>query len=268
MSMRSNRLKQALEQNRVVIGCTIDESTDLGIVRAIAAGGADFVFIDLEHRPFDLRDAFQVIWHAEGAGLSSVVRIPEVTYSWVQRILDAGCQNLIVPHVRSVEDLNRARQLGYYAPRGSRGMGLYGGASSDYTPVPDASAFTAFANDELLLGLLVETPEAVEGIDELLVTGIGFALVGFADLAQEYGIAGQHSHPLIDEARAKVREACQRSGVIYTAAVGTQNAIRDAVRAGSKMIMYRGVVSMVYSEVHAATQTVREALDEGISPLG
>jgi 2-keto-3-deoxy-L-rhamnonate aldolase RhmA len=50
---------------------------------------------------------------------------------------------------------------------------------------------------EILVGLMIESTQAIENLDDILanVPGIGFVLIGEGDLSQELGLARQYEHP-------------------------------------------------------------------------
>ena len=67
---------------------------------------------------------------------------------------------------------------------------------------------------EILVGLMIESVEAVANIDEILaVPGVGFVIIGEGDLSQELGYARQYDHPVVLEAKAKVLAAAKAAGV-------------------------------------------------------
>lgn len=257
MELRANLLKVGIDEGRVPVGCNIDESKDLGMVRAIASAGADFLFVDLEHRPHDLSSVFEVLWHGYGAGLSSIVRVPAPDYPWVQRVLDAGAENIVIPHVTRREDVERALDLARYFPRGSRGMGMYGGASVNYQKVTDFARAAEWVNDNLLVGIIIEDAVAVENVEDLLVDGVGFAIVGFHDLAQSYGIIGDFGDERIVQARQRVLEVCRERGIAYIApAVNPADAARS-VAAGAAAVLFPGVLAMVRDALSASIEGLR-----------
>jgi 2-keto-3-deoxy-L-rhamnonate aldolase RhmA len=143
-------------------------------------------------------------------------------------------------------------------------MGMYGGASVNYQRVTDFTAAAQSANDNIFIGIIVETVDAVENIEDLLQSGVDFAMVGFADLAQDYGVIGQHQHELVRAAQRTVQQACERAGVVFAAPIGSLAGIAPAIESGAQLIMYRGVLAMVYDDVHAAVgQLPRRPSDGG-----
>ena len=69
---------------------------------------------------------------------------------------------------------------------------------------------------EIIVGLMCESVQAVETIDDILanVPGIGFIMIGEGDLSQELGVPRQYEHPLMQEAGAKILAACKKHNVV------------------------------------------------------
>jgi 4-hydroxy-2-oxoheptanedioate aldolase len=63
---------------------------------------------------------------------------------------------------------------------------------------------------EILVGLMCESTQAIENLDDILanVPGIGFILIGEGDLSQELGFPRQYEHPeVLDAMRRSSRPA-------------------------------------------------------------
>jgi 2-keto-3-deoxy-L-rhamnonate aldolase RhmA len=147
-----------------------------------------------------------------------------------------------------------------YAPLGNRGMNLYGNANVGYEEVTDVAAATTWLNDNLLVGLNVETKEAVENLEDLLIPGVDWALVGLFDLSQSYGIIGQHlTHPLIAEAMTKVRDLCKQRDIAYATFAGTTEGAVAAVSSGASMVLSGGVLDFVRRGTREAATAIRDA---------
>ncbi|OMQ15718.1 hypothetical protein A7K94_0207555 [Modestobacter sp. VKM Ac-2676] len=93
------------------------------VVELVALAGFDFVVIDLEHSPLDLESAFRLIGTALHTGVSPVVRVPGLDPGLVQRVLDAGAEGVMVPHVDTVEQARAAAAAVRFPPLGARGVG-------------------------------------------------------------------------------------------------------------------------------------------------
>lgn len=258
MGFRENQLKRKLRAGEVVVGFALETARDPGVVYTMAEAGADFVFIDLEHQVQSIETAADLIAHAHGAGVTPLVRIPDLQYEHVTRVLDAGCQSLLVPHLESPEEVQRLLQLAMYYPTGRRGMG-YSGASTNYQEVvgPDVADMMRWQNDQLVLGLVIETIGAAECLDDMLVPEIDFALVGAADLSQRLGVPGDAQHPLVLEIVERVRTACEALGKVWGTNPRTVETIGPAIDAGARLLLHRGALSFVREAATAAVRTTR-----------
>ena len=188
--MRENALKRSLKAGDVALG-------------TLAWAGMDFIMICMEHSAYNLETVADLCGHAHAAGMTPVVRIPDLEYEHVTRLLDSGCQSLIVPHVETGAEVQRFIDMAKYHPDGHRGTAIYLGANTDYEDV-EATAAMQHANANTLLGIIVENME------DILVPEIDLALVGFQDLAQSLGTPGKFDNP-------ELRNATERVRVVQTA---------------------------------------------------
>src|SRR3954452_9427226 len=74
----------------------------------LAGLGFDFFILDLEHSAFDLARTRETLLAARGAGIATIVRVPEVAYHFIARVLDAGADGIMLPRVETRE---QAQQL-------------------------------------------------------------------------------------------------------------------------------------------------------------
>jgi 2-keto-3-deoxy-L-rhamnonate aldolase RhmA len=262
MTLRENKLKAKLVEGKVALGCSTHDTRDATIVGIMGDAGADFIFIDLEHFPMSYETAANLFVFAHAAGLTPMVRLSDLDYSNVTRVLDAGCQSLFVPHLRTPDEVQRLLELCRYHPAGRRGMAMYGNAGVNYEDVTDVPAAVDFLNNNLLVGLNIETKEAVENLDEMLIPGIDFALVGYQDLSQTYGIVGQYQHPLIVEAKDRVQQLCRERGIFYGVAIGDIAQFGPSVASGANFILYGGVLAYVRRAVREAKHEL-ESIEAG-----
>src|SRR5207247_107010 len=119
---------------------------------------------------------------------------------------------MIVAHGKPGAEVRRFIERAKYHPEGKRGMAIYLGASTEYEDVEPLTAM-AHANANTLLGVLIETKEAVENVEDLLIPGIDLVLVGHQDLAQSLGFPGQYDHPRLREANARIQALCKERGI-------------------------------------------------------
>jgi 2-dehydro-3-deoxyglucarate aldolase/4-hydroxy-2-oxoheptanedioate aldolase len=95
----------------------------LETVELLGHAGFDFVVVDMEHAPHSLEGAYRLVFAAQAMGMAAFVRLPDRSGAEIQRLLDAGADGLLVPHVSDVEMARRITSAMVFAPEGTRGLG-------------------------------------------------------------------------------------------------------------------------------------------------
>ena len=211
--MRVNTTREKLSRGETVVGCGLQCYRSPEIARTFAAAGFDYVFIDMEHGSYDLETAQDMIAASNGAGITPIVRVGELLYSLVARLLDSGAQGIILPRVEDPKILAEALSWMRFPPAGKRGYGV------NTTMIGyEARGFKEIIEHQNLNTLSVvqfETKLAMERADELLsVPGMNIAMVGPADLSIALGIPGEFDHPLLISTVENLIEKCNRHGVV------------------------------------------------------
>lgn len=169
------------------------------------------VFIDMEHSSLDLTTVAQLGLACTYAGVSPIVRIPSKSHWHISRAFDSGAAAVVVPHVDTTEEVKALVQAGKFAPLGSRGC-TNNQPMLNFQHVP-TTVQNETLNRETMLIPMIETPAAVELVDEFLaVDGVDGILIGSNDLCADLGIPGQYDNPIYQNAVTKVVKACKRAG--------------------------------------------------------
>ncbi|MGE0826669.1 MAG: HpcH/HpaI aldolase/citrate lyase family protein [Candidatus Binatia bacterium] len=253
--MRENTLKKTLQSGGVALGTLLWDTRGRGVVHTLARAGMDYVMICTEHSSYNLETVVDLIAHSQAAGISPVVRIPDLEYQSVTRLLDSGCQSLIVPHVKTGAEVRRFIEMAKYHPEGKRGMAILCGANTEYEDI-DPLAAMAHANANTLLGVIIETKEAVENAEEILIPGIDLCLVGHQDLAQNLGIPGQYSHPRVREANARVNALCKERHIATAGAVNKPENMQAVVASGAQYLLYGTDLILMRREAQRAAEAL------------
>lgn len=253
--MQINGLRQILKSGGVALGTLMWETQGRGVIHTLAQAGMDFVMICTEHSGYNLETVVNLVAHAHAAGITPIVRIPDLQYQYVTRMLDTGCQSLIVPHIRSGVEARQFIEYAKYHPEGRRGMAIYQGASTGYEDVEPATA-VAHANANTLLGVLIETREAVENLEDILISGIDLALVGHQDLAQSLGVPGEYNHPSVRDADARVRTLCKVRGIATAVGIKRPENAKSAIDSGAQFLLYGTDLVMIRREAERAVRAI------------
>lgn len=211
MSVVENKVLKRLREGDLALGFGIRQArtADLGMIAR--ACGYDWVMLDLEHNTMNIDEACQLCVAALETGVAPLVRVPSHHHHHVARVLDGGAMGVIVPHVDTAEQAREVVRNCKYPPVGNRSLaGLM--PQLRFQPYPTAEALNLL-NDNMVVVVMLETPEAIENADEIAaVDGVDVLLIGSNDLSAQMGIPGQFSHERIGAAYRAVVTAANRHG--------------------------------------------------------
>ena len=183
--------------------------SDVGAAEVIAGAGFDFVIIDMEHSPADfgnLRNLIMALEHHT----APVVRVKQNAPEHISGVLDQGPAAVMVPRVRSADEVKEAVQYAKYHPMGIRGIGPY--RLSDYGRHMN-EAFEQ-ANEKQMLWIQIENKDAAADIEKIVkVPGIDLLFVGFGDLSQSLGYLNDVHHSKVDKVAESLCRTISKAGL-------------------------------------------------------
>ncbi|MCI5100719.1 HpcH/HpaI aldolase family protein [Phaeobacter italicus] len=204
MPAPKNPFKEALAKGERQIGCWMSFA-DGQIAEIMGTCGFDWLVIDGEHAPNDIRSIRDQLIALTASPSHPVVRVP-VGETWmIKQVLDAGAQTVLVPIVESAEQARELVRACHYPPKGVRGVGATAARATMFGSV---SEYIQTADQEVCLLVQVENRAGIDALDEILqVEGIDGVFIGPADLSTDMGHQGNSAHP---EVRASIADAITR----------------------------------------------------------
>ncbi|MBM88677.1 MAG: aldolase [Gammaproteobacteria bacterium] len=255
-AQRLNKLIELFENDQPGFG-VLSFNYSLDNARSLSTSGLDFVFIDMEHAPFDverLREFLLGMTNKRSIlekgtlqpDVVPFVRIPaaggaEELIAQAKQVLDVGVFGIFFPAIHTREQAELAvRATRYpqynnvpdYEPTGLRGRNpsnavWYWGVG-DYHAKADV--WPLDPEGELLAMMFIESAEGVENIEEIItVPGLGAIFIGPSDLSTSMGYASP-SAPQVEEAIQRVLQVCLDNDVpcaITTGAGSVQQRIEQ-----------------------------------------
>jgi 2-dehydro-3-deoxyglucarate aldolase/4-hydroxy-2-oxoheptanedioate aldolase len=204
-------LKEKMEHGDFVLGTMLSEVATPNIARVLSACGFEFIIIDCEHGYFDHSQTAAILAVANGAGLSTIVRMPQASRELITKYLDMGANGLLLPMTSTSEQIKEVVRYAKYSPMGERGISTQR-AHTNYNP-PPLQEYMAEANRRTILFAQIETREGIANIDAILsVEGVDGALIGPNDLACDYGAPGILDNPAMAAGIDIVIAAAKRAG--------------------------------------------------------
>jgi len=172
--------------------------------------GFDFVCIDSEHNAMHLETVQKMLQGLHATPTYGMVRIPTLSYEYVTGALDIGADALLIPQIRTMDDIARLRDFSQYPPIGHRGCG-----PSRLWDYGDSIGQLASGDLNYTTNIVVqlETVQALENIDEIVKSDfIDMFFIGPGDLSMDMGIFAQFSNPRLLDACAMLREKTAAAG--------------------------------------------------------
>ncbi len=215
--MQINKVKKALAEGKVQLGCGFGTFRSEDVARILVAAGFQWAFVDTEHGSFGIETVQDICRVANYVGFCPIVRVADMQYHLVSRALDSGAQGIIFPRVESPELLEKAVSWTKFPPVGIRGFGLTP-IFVEFEKVTIAQMIEHF-NANTMVVLQIETQRAVDARDELLsIPGIDAVMVGPVDLSISLGVPGDFQNPKMVDAMEKIRDSC----IAHNVTPGTQ----------------------------------------------
>lgn len=203
-------------------------------VELLSQVGLDYIWIDAEHSAIGVREVQSMVQAVAGR-CYTVVRVPSHEEAWIKKVLDIGCDGIILPQVNSAEEARHIVQHCYYPPRGRRSVG---GTRAQGYGLRSAEYFNN-ANDSIGVIAQVEHIDGVGAIESILdVDGIDTIFIGPIDLSASLGVMGQLAHPKVTGAIQTVQEACRRRGVPVGFYAKDAEMVKNAIASGVNMVAF------------------------------
>lgn len=224
-------------------------------VELLAMAGFDFVVIDLEHAPLNLETAYRMIAAAQAGGMAALVRLSDRSGAQVQRLLDAGADGLLVPHVSSPDMARAITTAMVFAPQGTRGLGATSRAGGwGLLPLPD---YLARGNAALRMVQLESWGVLQDAASYLAVDSVSGVFVGLGDLFLSSG-----RRPADEETRAMVADvarAAQAAGKASGIAASSVDEARDYLALGYSLVMVSNDCTLFGRAAQGAVAGLRPA---------
>lgn len=228
-------LHDLIEQRRTALGLILNIASP-PLVEIASLMGFDWVMIDAEHGPIDGIDAEPMIRQAELSRLAPVVRVGSSRPDVALRYLDLGAVGIMFPHIKTAREAREACDAVRFPPRGRRGAAPSTHAAGFGTRMP-YKQYMQHANDLLLPMMIIEDPEAVENIEEIVrVDGIAVIVIGAMDLCTSMGFPGDPSAPEVEAAVDRIVAASKAANLPICLAGGSADASKRNLSRGADML--------------------------------
>jgi 2-keto-3-deoxy-L-rhamnonate aldolase RhmA len=231
----TQKFKRRLQDGERLLGFFI-ATPSAATVEIAGLSGYDFVIIDTEHGPADIETVENMLRAAAMHGMAGLVRVPDNSVASIQRVLDAGADGILVPHVASAAIAKDVIDRALFTPQGRRGVAL---ARSSAYGIGDAKTYYATRNQHTVVIVMIEDAEALPVVDEILaVPGIDAVFIGPGDLSSSLGYPGEPNHPAVQAEVSRINAAATRAGLAVATVGRTAADVRRLEGEGIGMVCF------------------------------
>jgi 4-hydroxy-2-oxoheptanedioate aldolase len=197
MQLPVNAFKQALQARRPQIGLWMGLANPY-TTELLATTGFDWLVIDAEHSPNDLRGILAQLQAIAPYPASPVVRALCDDAALIKQYLDIGAQTLLVPMVETAEQATRIVMATRYPPTGIRGVGS---ALARASPWNQIDSYLQHCQEQLCILLQVESLKGMQNLGDICaVEGVDGVFFGPADLSASMGMIGRSTDTAVQKA--------------------------------------------------------------------
>ena len=215
MPAPTNPFKAALKAGKPQIGLWVGLANPY-TAEIVAGAGFDWLLIDAEHGPNDVRSLLAQLQAVAPYPSHPVARPPVGETALIKQYLDVGAQTLLIPMVETAEQAAELVRAVRYPPQGIRGVGSALARAARWGAT---EGYLKTANDEVCLLVQVENAKGIENLDAIAaVDGVDGVFIGPSDLAASLGYIGDAGRSevqtVIDDAIPRILAAGKAPGIL------------------------------------------------------
>lgn len=229
-----------------------------GIVERIGSDW-DWVWIDGQHGELDYNDVLALVRACDFVGRPSFVRVPGHDFGTIGKALDSGASALIVPCVDTVEQARAVVDAAKFPPLGKRSYGAR-------RPIDlKGRLYSDTANEEVLLVVQIESPEAIENADAIAaLSGVDALFLGPDDVMLRRGFTMNtpRSKETLGADMQAVMNACNKHNKLGCMVGASDEMLRLSIEMGFHFIVVGGDVAFLANTSQQAAEKARKTLQE------
>lgn len=252
--------REALGKSEIQLGLCIMYPAP-GVVERIGADW-DWIWLDGQHGQLGYQDSLALVRACSLVQRPAFVRVPWLEAGHIGLALDMGAQGIIVPCVDTPQDAMKAVHAAKFPPLGKRS---YGGRR----PIDlQGRLYSNTANEDVMLVVQLETPEALDNADKIAATpGVDALFLGPDDILLRRGRAmdAPRTKELLGKDMETVIQACRKHGKIGVMVGMSRETLSLCVSMGYQMIVGGGDVPFLANSSKQAAADARSVVN-GLKP--
>lgn len=229
-----NPVKRKLQAGQKTAGAWLGLASPI-TAEILSIAGFDWLVIDMEHGAGDYMTMLSQFQAMNGSGVVPLVRITGNDPLIIKRTLDAGALGVVVPDIQTRDEAEAAYRAVKYQPLGTRGIS--GNTRAGSYGIGNNAQLMNTANDRTMLIVQIESPQAVDNLDEILkVEGIDVFFVGPRDLGTSMGYFNNAAHPEVKKVIATIEEKVFGAGKVLGTVTGSWEQAQEKYAKGYQFL--------------------------------
>ena len=179
---------------------------------------------------------------ADAAGITTLVRVTENDTGLIRHVQEAGAQGVVVPRVKTAEEVQRIIDAFRYGPEGKCGICPLVRAAN-YSD-EGYEEYIEYSNQNNMIIPLLEDRTGFENAEEIFallkpgVDGIGTGMGDLRFSLREKGQMANRQHPYIKEAAEKVAALSKKTGIPIMDMAFSPEGAKETIARGTKILLY------------------------------
>ena len=247
--MRSSKALKKLRSGQIARTVCVYNTIAM-LPKHASINGYDGIWLETEHNFWNPKDIQNFIINTHLNDIDCIVRTSTLRERTpIGKYLDNGATGLLIPLVNSAEQARSVIENAKFPPIGDRGVDG-GGLDGDYYTNFNLKDYTEHFNRETLIALQIESPEAVDNVEEIAaVKGVDVLFVGPSDLSLRLGCPSELKDPRFVKAQKRVADAAEKNGIAWGRPTGSVDELKGLLEAGARFINYGGDVGAIAQSI-------------------
>lgn len=190
-----SNFKQQLAKKAPLLG-TFVKTPHPHNTEVLAKLGFATLCLDAEHAPFDRGDLDSCILAAKANQQHTIIRIPNDHHDTILNALDLGADGIVVPHIKTAEQLTSVVKNCYY---GHNGRGYAGSTRMAGYTTCNIGQNLAYNKDNTSVIAQIEDLDALDNLEQICqVEGLDCLFIGRMDLTVALGETNANAPKVIE----------------------------------------------------------------------
>lgn len=233
--MRKSIVCEKMRRGEVILTAKLNFMNP-NLAELIGYFGFDCLWICNEHQGIDRFMLENIIRTAKITGMDMLIRTGYGAHTDLIQPLEMGANGIMIPHIKSVKQVEEIVSEAKFHPVGLRGMDCVNGDADQ--GMASSNDYIKFARENTFVAVQIEDVEALAQVDKIAtVRGLDMIFLGPKDFSQSIRDPGNVRNSKVWDAIMKCSEACAKNGIYCaTSGLGDTEYMRKLIANGVKFL--------------------------------